>query len=191
MHRKSNRKGVLDMQGVCERLLPNILVPDTRDLGSWLSSRLLRDDGIEENTDRRAKKTMFQKRQDDAATLSRGANALTKTDSEFARQMFKDLYDGVVLAVPQDPADPFADTDVCIVTDVIFHDSCWHVRTDHACVAAENMGSFCCYVSAEFRDTLDVKIASGSSRKPGLGTYIKLFNSNQRMRMALELLEYE
>ena len=63
----------------------------------------------------------------------------------------------------------------------------WHVQTDHACEAEENMGLVHWYSSANVGDTLDIKIASGTKKKPALGTYIKLFNANYNSRYNVNL----
>jgi hypothetical protein len=44
------------------------------------------------------------------------------------------------------------------------------------------------YEAASTGDRLDIKIASGTKKNPGLGTYIKLFNANETLRMAFDIV---
>ena len=67
--------------------------------------------------------------------------------------------------------------DVRIITDVVFseNDKCWMVCTDHALQDAHDPNKF---IAADSGDIVDIKIASGSTRNPGLGTFIKRFNEH-------------
>jgi hypothetical protein len=44
------------------------------------------------------------------------------------------------------------------------------------------------YEAASTGDRLDIRIASGTKKNPGLGTYIKLFNANETLRMAFDIV---
>jgi hypothetical protein len=133
------------------------------------------------------------KRQEEAAVLNKTLKAFCEQNSEIARQNLASKYEKVVLEVPSDDDD--SDSEVRIVTDIFFADGTqgvkkgWYVRTDIACLAEECKHSDEKY-EQEYSTTdigarRDFRIASGSKKYPGLGTYIKLFNANENSRMAL------
>jgi len=64
----------------------------------------------------------------------------------------------------------------------------WCVSTMPAVEAPACKHSTEKYVAASTGDTLDIKIASGSKKSPGLGTYIKFFNTNEKLRMAFDII---
>jgi len=207
VQKSSRRKGVLEMAEECQKELPSLLAPDELAIGSWLSSRVEREkkssSRVETSSEDGSKvpKTDFIRRQEVAAVLSKDAKAMCEENSEVARQTFETLYQGIVLEVSEDDDDDDDDdndgedseTEIRIVTSVFFHEGSkgvkkgWYVSTDLACEAEECMHSAQKYSSADLGQELDIKIASGSARYPGLGTYIKLFNENEKIRVAFNI----
>jgi len=59
-----------------------------------------------------------------------------------------------------------------------------HVKLKSVCTQLKNF-----YSSADSGQELDIKIASGSIRYPGLGTYIKLFNANEKICVAFNIYD--
>jgi len=190
------------MEQECQVELPTLLVHDVLSIGSWLSSRVEREKNANNSRARSADtttvklaKTDFDRKQDGAAVLSADVKALCVVNSDLARQRMESIYLGVVLEVHEDLGDLESETEIRIVTSVFFCEGTergtqkgWHVETNLACVAEECQHSWQKYFSAELDEKLSIKIASGTSRKPGLGTYIKLFNANERTRMAFNVV---
>lgn len=187
--------------------LPSLLTPDEIVIGNWISARLERQrQGNETPSAAKTPKTRFMKKQENVAILSKQHKLLCKENTDIAKQTFEDLYIGVVLEVPvesdtdanQDDEDDedmsaLSTTEVRIVTSVFYqeHDrgvkSGWHVATDIACELEDCMHSQQKYSSSDVNDVRNMKIESGSTRKPGLGTYIKLFNTNEKDRWILDV----
>jgi len=129
------------------------------------------------------------RRQKNASVMKKDVKALCGDETEFARQTFEKTYKGIVLEVPTsddgEDDDDDDDTDIRTVTSVCFNSSskrnerCWYARTDIAREGEACKASTEKYESAELNDVLNIKIAS-----KGLGTYIKLFNDNEKVRMA-------
>jgi len=120
--------------------------------------------------------------------MKKDVKALCGDASEVARQTFEKTYKGIVLEVltsDDGEDDDEDDTEIRIVTSMYFNKSskrnerCWYARTDIAREGEACKASTEKYESAELNDVLNVKITS-----KGLGTYIKLFNDNEKVRMA-------
>ena len=86
-------------------------------------------------------------------------------------------------------------TEIRIVTDLVFHEGNvrgvskgWYASTMLAVEAPACKHATEKYVAASTGSRLEIKIASGTKKKPGLGTYIKLFNANEKLRMAFDIV---
>ena len=138
--------------------------------------------------------------------MSNDAKKLCEIDSSLAKQTFQSLYEGIVLEVPitttadsdSESSDGEDDESDCewetrIIVSVVFKEGSrgvkrgWYVRTDLACEAEECAHATQKHSSSDLGDDLDIKIARGSSKYPGLGTYIKLFNEKEKMRSAFDI----
>jgi len=85
--------------------------------------------------------------------------------------------------------------EIQIVTVLTFHventrkdTGCWYVCTRSTVEASACKHSNDKYVASGNGAALDVKIAIGSKRKPGLGSYIMLFNENENLVIAFDLV---
>jgi hypothetical protein len=72
----SNRKGIQEMVEECKKKLPMLLAPTQAEVSSWLSSRLQKEkramNGLEPAAStQREPKTMFEKKQADAQSISK------------------------------------------------------------------------------------------------------------------------
>ena len=122
VHKSSNRKGVLEMEETCGRHLPRLLIPEVHEISSWLSNQIAQDaDGRgKSSSDKTVRKTEFDRRQDDAAVLSNQMKKLMNDESDVTRQTFKKQYCNIVLEVPADADDPDSESEIHIVTSVLF-----------------------------------------------------------------------
>jgi len=144
------------------------------------------------------------KKQENAVVLPKKAKDLCQTNQLTVKEMFKELYLGVVMEVPvedsaadeNDTDDTDADDDdttyeTHIVTVVEYQEKArgikegWYVTTDLACEVESCMHSEQKYSSSELGDTQDIRISSGSTKYPGLGTYIKMFNTVEKNHWAM------
>jgi hypothetical protein len=159
--------------------------------GGWLSSRLVwRSRRIKMSRKhsrvqtpqaamQKGKKSEFTKNQEGASVLSNINKKLCTSNDDTARQLLRRQYLGVVLEVPEDDNDASSATEIQIITDLFFHEGngrqsqgCWYVSTKPAVEAKVCMHSSVKYEAASTGDRLDIKIASGTKKNPGLGTYL-------------------
>jgi hypothetical protein len=184
--RESNRKGIFDMHQACENKMPSLLVPDPLDIARWLAGRLKRaKEGKPEPSEKKRVKSDREKKQEEAASLSREHKKECTRNDAFSGELFRNKYVGVLLAFSgEEPAGGLAhaiedeDIDIRIVTDVYFDDDeeRWYATTDYAVQSELDPNEF---VAAESGNegTLDIRIDSGSPRRPALGTYIRRYNA--------------
>lgn len=205
VRKPSSCKGVLEMKEQRKLRLPILLAPDEQSISSWLSSRLDKQKshnavaaqagGNTASSAANGKKSNFTKKQENAAVLSNGNKKYSVVNTEKARQLLMSQHLGVSLEAPEGAADTSSATDIQIITDLVFHEDngrrnsgCWHVCTKLAVEAEGCKHSTKKCVAASTGGELDIKIASGSKRSPGLGTYVKLFNANEKLQMAFDMV---
>jgi len=209
VQKPSSRKGILEMKEQCKLRLPILLAPNEHVIGSWLSSHLAKQntavkasnhtaatqDSDSALSNSKGAKSNFTRKQEKAAVLGKDDKKRSVENTDAAHQLLHSQYLGVVFEVPEDANDTSSTSEIWIVTDLFFHEvnggrgkSMWCMSTMPAVEApackhlTEKNGT------ASTGDTLNIKIASGSKKSPGLGTYIKFFNTNEKLCMAFDII---
>jgi hypothetical protein len=119
--KSSNRKGIHEMVEACRKKLPALLAPDHAQVSSWLSSRLKRANSESQSRQRNRVKSMFLKRQEEAASISNVHNE--KRSDPNKKDLWLAKYRGVCLKV---------DGAVWMVTSVAFESNKWFLVTKKA-----------------------------------------------------------
>jgi hypothetical protein len=173
----SSRKGVLEMLEQCERTVPELICPSIDDISGWLASRLTKKKtpttGSEETPPRlsadtattssiRIPKTLQQKRQEDAAVLTK-AQSKAKSDP-LEKELFRAKYMGILVV---------HDDVIRIVAAVHFvqENSKWTLQLHRAKVDKYDDRTF--LLDTEATDMVSVDIIAGRN---GPGRFIKQFN---------------